>query len=101
MENVTASEVPQLQTEGKKVLVDFWATWCGPCRSLIPQLESLSGEYDNIQFVKVNVDENREFAMGMGIRSVPTVIFFNGEQEISRLIGVNPPERYREILNSL
>lgn len=101
MENVSAAEVASLQKEGKKVLLDLWAPWCGPCRSLIPRLEKLDGQYENIEFVKVNVDEEGQYAQGLGIRSVPTVIIFNGETEVSRITGAQPDQSYTTILESL
>ena len=101
MKDVSSSEFSTLQKEGKKILLDLWAPWCGPCRMLIPRLEQMSENYDDVEFVKVNVDENREFAMAMGIRNVPTVIIFNGGEEISRMIGAKGENEYKEILDNL
>ncbi len=101
MENTTGQEVLSLQKEGKKILVDLWAPWCGPCKSLIPRLESLDGKYENIEFVKINVDEDRSYAQGLGIRSVPTVIIFDGEQEVGRLTGAQSDTNYTDILDNL
>ena len=63
-----------LQDSGT-VLVDFWATWCGPCRMLAPILEELSGQHPELKIVKVDVDENRELALRYGIESIPTLMF--------------------------
>ena len=101
MKDITGSEVVTLQKEGKKILLDLWAPWCGPCRSLIPRLESLDSRYDNIDFVKLNVDENRDFAMAFGIRSVPTVIIFDGDKEITRITGAQPDQSYTTVLDNL
>jgi thioredoxin 1 len=101
MENVTAERVKELQSEGKNVLVDYWAKWCGPCRTLIPKLESFELDYPNITFVKVNVDEEQQHAMSMGIRSVPTVMIYSGDKLINRSSGINPDDFYRDILKSL
>lgn len=101
MENVTADRVKELQLEGKKVLVDFWAKWCGPCKSLVPRLEAIENEYPNVTFVKVDVDENTDIALEMGIRSVPTVIVYDGETLINRSSGANPDSFYKDILNTL
>lgn len=101
MENVTAEKVKQLQEEGKKVLVDYWAKWCGPCRSLIPRLETLESQYSNVVFVKVDVDENMDSCVDLGIRSVPTVIIYDGNNIVDRSQGANPESYYKNILEKL
>ena len=101
MENVTAEQVKQLQLEGKKLLVDYWAEWCGPCKALIPRLEELSSQYPDVMFVKVNVDENTDSALEMGIRSVPTIMIYNGEELVNRSVGANVDSVYKKILDTL
>jgi thioredoxin len=101
MENVTAEQVKQLQAEGKKLLVDYWATWCGPCKSLIPRLEAMESKYPDITFVKVNVDENTDSALQLGIRSVPTVMIYRGDELVNRSSGVNVESEYAKILDTL
>ena len=101
MENVTAEQVKQLQAEGKKLLVDYWATWCGPCKSLIPRLEILEKQYPDITFVKVNVDENKDSALQLGIRSVPTIMIYRGDELVNRSTGANVESVYTKILDSL
>lgn len=101
MENVTADAVKKLQAEGKKVLVDYYATWCGPCKILIPKLEEIEKNYPNITFVKVNVDENMDYAKEMNIRGVPTVMIYDGENLKDRSSGVQSDNHYKSILNSL
>lgn len=99
MENVNAEKVKQLQDEGKKVLVDYWAKWCGPCKSLIPRLESLESQYPDVTFVKVDVDENMDACLDLGIRSVPTVIIYNGTNLVDRSQGANVEAYYKSILD--
>jgi thioredoxin len=101
MENVTSDKVKELQSQGNKVLVDYWAKWCGPCKSLIPRLEILESQYPNVTFVKVDVDENMDSALDMGIRSVPTVIIYDGDKLVNRSQGVQPEGFYKDILNNL
>jgi thioredoxin len=101
MENVTSERVKELQLEGKKVLVDYWAKWCGPCKALIPRLENLETRYPDITFVKVDVDENQSEAMSLGIRSVPTIMIYNGETLVSRSTGANTDDIYKKILDTL
>lgn len=101
MENVTSEQVKQLQAEGKKILVDYWAKWCGPCKALIPRLEMLEAQYPNVKFVKVDVDENMDYALDLGIRTVPTVVVYNGETVVNRSMGANQDIFYKNILDSL
>lgn len=85
--------------EGKLMMVDFWAEWCGPCRMLGPVIESLAEKYEGKAVVgKVNTDEEQELAMGFGITGIPTVIFFKGGKEIDRLVGVMPPDAFIQVL---
>lgn len=84
-----------LQDSGT-VLVDFWATWCGPCRMLAPILEELSGQHPELKIVKVDVDENRDLALQYGIESIPTLLVFRNGQLVNRSIGlVSQPEILR------
>ena len=72
------------------VLIDFWASWCGPCRMLSPVVEEISNEYMNIKVGKVNVDEQSELAQKFGIMSIPTLIVFKNGKHIDTKIGVIP-----------
>jgi thioredoxin len=101
MKDLTTHEVKSLLSKGEKVLVDFWAPWCGPCKTLIPRLESLSNNYPNVHFVKINVEENRDFAMELGIRNVPTVVVYDGETIVGKEIGARPDNEYVRIIESI
>lgn len=71
----------------KKVIVDFFATWCGPCKMLSPVLEQLSNEYEDITFVKVDVDDCHEISKKYGIMSVPTLMKFENGKLIDSKVG--------------
>lgn len=73
------------------VLVDFWAPWCGPCRMVAPVVEELAGQYaGRIRTVKVNVDDSPEVAGRYGIQSIPSLVFFKGGKEATRVVGAVP-----------
>jgi thioredoxin 1 len=82
----------------KLVMVDFWATWCGPCLALGPTLESLADELaGSLVVAKLNVDDNRETAANYRITSIPTVLFFKGGQLVDSVVGARPKAHYLEI----
>ena len=83
-----------------KVLVDFWATWCGPCQMLTPVMEELSTELEGkVKIVKVNVDEQQDLSSEYNVSSIPTVILFNKGQIIDTLIGFKQKEAYVDAVN--
>ncbi|KAI3590073.1 Thioredoxin domain-containing protein EC-YbbN [Cupriavidus sp. U2] len=84
------------------VLVDFWAPWCGPCRTLGPMLEKLEAEAGGTwKLVKVNVDENQQLAGHFGVRSIPHVVAFAGGQAVNQFVGVLPESQLREFIDTL
>lgn len=72
------------------VLVDFWASWCGPCRMLSPIVDQIAEERTDIKVGKVNVDEQEELAMRFGIMSIPTLIVFKNGEAVRKTMGVQP-----------
>jgi thioredoxin 1 len=73
------------------VLVDFWATWCGPCKMIAPIVEEIAGEFaGKLKVGKVDVDSNQQIAMQFGIRSIPTLLVFKGGKVVDQLIGALP-----------
>lgn len=74
------------------VVVDFFATWCGPCKMLTPVVEELSGELDNVNFVKVDIDKSMDLAQKFRIVSVPTLKIFKNGEDVDTLVGFMPKE---------
>lgn len=84
------------------ILVDFFATWCGPCKMLAPVLSQIAEEYkDKIRVGKVNVDENNELAMKYQIASIPTLIFFKNGEIVKTSVGLSTKSELMDIINKL
>ncbi len=85
-EEVLKNDVP--------VLADFWAEWCGPCRTIAPILEEIAEEYEGrLKIAKINVDENPEAPVRFGIQGIPTLILFKDGKPVERLVGAMPKDR--------
>ena len=80
------------------VLVDFWATWCGPCRMQGPVLDEIAAETDAIKIGKVNVDEEQMLALKFGITSIPTLMLFKDGKEADKLVGLRSKEELKQLL---
>ena len=81
------------------VLVDFWATWCGPCRSISPIVEELAKEYSGkVKVTKLNVDENPATPSQYGVRGIPTLILFKGGKILDQIVGAVPRTRLKSMI---
>lgn len=82
---------------GQPVVIDFWATWCGPCQKLIPLIDELDEKYgDKVLIGKLNTDENDEVASKYNVRGIPTVLYFKGGELVNRLSGSVPFSKLEE-----
>lgn len=88
---ITNQNLEQVLKSSSVVVVDFWATWCGPCRALAPTVETIASEYDGkATVVKCNVDDCEDIAEKYGIRNIPTLLFFKGGEVVDKLVGNVP-----------
>jgi thioredoxin 1 len=103
MTEIVYQQLEDLKNTGEKILVEFGADWCTACKTLKPKLVELSGEYENITFVYLNVDkyENMDKVVELGIKSLPTVVIYNGNEEVEWLKGPQTNKTYTDILNKL
>ena len=98
VQHLTSENFDSVISSGRS-LVDFWATWCGPCRMLAPTIEALGDKYaGKANICKVDVDEQPELAQRFGVMSIPTVIIFQDGQKLATLVGVRPQAELEALL---
>ena len=102
MREITKKELEELTKQNGPILLDIYGVWCMPCKVLLPKLEKLEKEYTNkVLFVKMDVQKNMGFAEEMGIKSVPTVLIYKGEELIEKIFGVADEQEYKSVLDTL
>lgn len=98
--NITMDNFKDVMNTDKPVLLDFWASWCAPCKMLTPSIEKLSEEYAATAVIgKVNIDEQRELAQQFGVMSIPSVFVIRNGKVIDSAVGVRPKKYYEDILD--
>lgn len=89
------------QNKDKIIIADFWAEWCGPCKMLGPVLQEIDNENDNIQIIKVNVDEQQDIAVKFGVQSIPTMVVYKDGQPAGHMVGAYPKQAILEAITSI
>lgn len=98
----TDQNVKEIIASGKPVVIDFWATWCGPCMRMSPIIDELANQYgDSVAIGKYNIDEETELAQEHRIMSIPTIIIFNKGEQVERLAGSQSKSALEEKINKL
>ena len=99
---ITDNNFKEILAEGKPVVIDFWAPWCGPCKMVGPIIEELAGEYGGKVLIgKGDVDENGDVAAEYGIRNIPTVLFFKNGELVDKQVGSAPKPTYAAKIEAL
>ena len=98
--HLNTSEFDEIMDAAPLAMVDFWASWCGPCKMLSPTVEALAEQYEGKALVcKVNVDEEPDLARRFGVMSIPTVVFLKNGREFDRKVGLMPAEAFTQVLD--
>lgn len=99
---ITSENFAELKNGAQPLVVDFWATWCGPCRMIAPIVAELAGEYDGkITVGKCDVEENDELAAEFGIRNIPTILFIKNGEVVDKLVGAVGKAKLEEKFKAL
>ena len=97
---ITQQQLMEKINNGEKLIVDFWAPWCGPCKVMKPLFEKVASTAD-VQMFTLNIEENKEVAASLGIRAIPTIKSFNDGKEVSNNVGMIQETRITQLVNEL
>ncbi len=99
---ITDGNFEALIAEGKPIVVDFWATWCGPCKKIAPDIEALAKEYEGqVTIGKCDVDANDALTSKYGVRNIPTVLFIKNGEVVDKQVGAAPKAAFEEKIKAL
>lgn len=99
---ITSKNFETLKNGDQPLVVDFWATWCGPCRMVAPVITELANQYDGkIVVGKCDVEENEDLAVEFGIRNIPTILFFKNGQVVDKIVGAQTKAKFEEKFQAL
>ena len=99
---ITSENFSSLKNGDMPLVVDFWATWCGPCSMMAPIIEELAKEYEGKAIIgKCDVEENEELATEYGIRNIPTILFFKQGEVVEKVVGFQQKPKIQEVINKL
>ena len=99
---LTTENFESLKNGNLPLVIDFWATWCGPCRMMAPIMSELAEKYDGrIVVAKCDVEENDDLAAEFGIRNIPTFLFFKNGEMVDKLVGAMPKQKFEEKFEAL
>lgn len=100
--SITESNFEELVASGKPLVVDFWATWCGPCKKIAADIEKLAEEYEGQVIIgKCDVEESDELAARFGVRNVPTVLFIKNGEVVDKQVGAAPKATFEEKIKAI